>query len=143
MILALDLEGTLISNAMSQFPRHGLWHFLELCNTHLPRTVLYTTVREPLARAIGHTLVQEGSAPLWFSSIEYIEWSGAYKDLNFIKGYPEQRTLLVDDNRDYIDPEQLHDWLLIDEFAYPYAEDHELQRVWAEICQRFQIDAEW
>jgi hypothetical protein len=30
-VLALDLEGTLISNAVSQFPRPGLLAFLECC----------------------------------------------------------------------------------------------------------------
>ena len=38
-VLALDLEGTLVSNAMSQIARPGLRDFLEFCGEAFPRIV--------------------------------------------------------------------------------------------------------
>jgi hypothetical protein len=51
---ALDLEGTLISNAVSQFPRPGLFIFLEYCHQNFvgvasrfeTRLVIFTAVNE-------------------------------------------------------------------------------------------------
>ena len=45
-VLALDLEGTLISNAMSCIPRPGLFAFLEGCREMFARVVLFTAVLE-------------------------------------------------------------------------------------------------
>ncbi len=43
-VLALDLEGTLISNAMSQIARPGLRNFLEFCGRTFSRIVIYTAL---------------------------------------------------------------------------------------------------
>ena len=43
-ILALDLEGTLISNAVSQIPRSGLYEFLEYAQGQFDELVMFTTV---------------------------------------------------------------------------------------------------
>mgnify|MGYP004712337163 CR=1 FL=1 len=51
-ILAMDLEGTLISNAVSQIPRPGLYQFLEAVNSKFDRLGIYTTVPEALLRSI-------------------------------------------------------------------------------------------
>jgi hypothetical protein len=45
-VLALDLEGTLISNAVSIFPRPGLYNFLEFCHDTFDKIVLFTSVSE-------------------------------------------------------------------------------------------------
>jgi hypothetical protein len=45
-VLALDLEGTLISNAASQIPRPGLYEFLASCQQLFQRIVIFTTVSE-------------------------------------------------------------------------------------------------
>ena len=45
-ILALDLEGTLISNAMSQIVRPHLKFFLEEVNVKFDKIVIYTAVSE-------------------------------------------------------------------------------------------------
>ncbi|MGD9830135.1 MAG: hypothetical protein AB7E70_06365 [Hyphomicrobiaceae bacterium] len=45
-VLALDLEGTLISNAMSCIPRPGLFAFLEGCREMFARVVLFAAVLE-------------------------------------------------------------------------------------------------
>jgi hypothetical protein len=58
-VLALDLEGTLISNAMSQIPRPGLANFLTRCAEIFPRIVMFTTVKEDRFRRIARLLVDE------------------------------------------------------------------------------------
>ncbi|MFS1985138.1 hypothetical protein BCU00_015100 [Vibrio breoganii] len=82
--IALDLEGTLISNAISQIPRPHLYEFLEGCREITSRIVMYTTFSEVRFRQIAQLLVSEGSAPDWFAATEYINWSGSKKDLTFI-----------------------------------------------------------
>ena len=47
-ILALDLEGTLISNAVSQIARPGLRPFLDEVRGQFDQLVVFTTVPEPL-----------------------------------------------------------------------------------------------
>ena len=122
IVLALDLEGTLISNAMSQIPRPGLYAFLSRCVQLFPRVVMFTTVKEERFRQIANLLVQEGVAPPWFASVEYVAWQGETKDLNFIPGIDPQDALLVDDFEKYVHPGQESRWLKMDYFDYPYEE---------------------
>ena len=63
--LALDLEGTLISNAMSQLPRQGLYAFMEGCAQRFERVVIFSAVRAERTRAILETLAAEGDVPSW------------------------------------------------------------------------------
>lgn len=121
-VLALDLEGTLISNAMSQIPRPGLFEFLSRCYELFPRVVMFTTVTEERFRNIARLLVEEEVAPLWFSNIEYVHWHGETKDLSFIPGVQPGDTLLVDDFEKYVHPGQESQWLQVDFFDYPYEE---------------------
>lgn len=120
-ILALDLEGTLISNAVSQIPRPGLSTFLTGCRELSPRVVMFTTVREPLFRSIARGLVDEGAAPDWFSAMEYVEWSGPTKDLSVIPSVSLPFVLLVDDHGDYVHPGQESMWVPIPQFCSPYS----------------------
>jgi hypothetical protein len=123
-VIALDLEGTLISNALSQFPRPGLYPFLEFCRNHFERMVIFTAVSEERTRLIARTLAENGEVPIWFSdSLEYISWSGQYKDLKFVEGTSIQEVLLVDDQEAYIHPEQREQWLPVKEYQSPYPED--------------------
>lgn len=82
-VLALDLEGTLISNAVSQIARPGLFDFLEDCRKLFPRIAIFTSVNEERFRSIARLLTTEGYAPSWFADIEYITWSGETKNLIF------------------------------------------------------------
>ncbi|MFA1687946.1 hypothetical protein ACDY99_31105, partial [Achromobacter dolens] len=66
-ILALDLEGTLISNAISQIPRPGLYQFLEAVQANFDQLMMFTTVPENRFRSIATLLVGEGNAPAWFA----------------------------------------------------------------------------
>jgi hypothetical protein len=129
-VLALDLEGTLVSNAVSQIARPGLYAFLENCRSVVPRLVIYTSVPEGRFRELAASLVAEGSAPDWFKDIEYVQWNGSRKDLALIPGAAVRRTLLIDDHESYVVPEQRGQWLPIASFTAPYgAEDAELQGV--------------
>lgn len=119
-VLALDLEGTLISNAMSQIPRPGLFAFLERCREMFPRVVMFTTVNEVRFRAIARLLVEEGYAPAWFQDIEFVQWQGQTKDLSFIPGAEVTTTLLVDDFEVYVHPGQEAQWVQVAYFDYPY-----------------------
>ena len=83
-VIALDLEGTLISNAVSQISRPGLYSFLDYCYNNFDRIVIFTAVKELKFREIGKTLLEHNKVPNWFPDLEYIDWKGQYKDLNFI-----------------------------------------------------------
>lgn len=119
-VLALDLEGTLISNAMSQIPRPGLFAFLEKCRALFPRVVMFTTVKEERFREIARLLVEEKAAPRWFGEIEYVSWAGKTKDLKFIPDATADEALLVDDFAVYVHPGQEPQWVKVDYFDYPY-----------------------
>ncbi len=120
IVLALDLEGTLISNAMSQIPRPGLHAFLTGCDALFERVVMFTTVREDKFRSIAELLVEEGVAPAWFATMEFVHWTGATKDLAFIPGIATHQALLVDDFEKHVHPGQEAQWLQVDYFDYPY-----------------------
>ncbi len=136
-VLALDLEGTLISNAMSQIPRPGLFAFLERCRVLFPRVVMFTTVNEERFRRIATLLVADGAAPAWFADIEYVAWEGETKDLTFIPGAAVGETLLVDDFEVYVHPGQESQWIEVDYFDAPYDEqDTGLARVLVALQQR-------
>jgi hypothetical protein len=121
-VLALDLEGTLISNAMSQIPRPGLHGFLERCRALVGRVVIYTAISEARFRSIAKTLVEEELAPSWFADIEFVQWTGQTKDLNLIAGIAAGEALLVDDLREYVHPGQESQWIAAPPFAAPYAD---------------------
>lgn len=128
--LALDLEGTLISNAMSQFPRQGLYDFLITCESlfGVGNIVMFTTVKEKLFREIAIRLYSEGIVPKWFTTIRYIDWTGEIKDLTFVDEDPS-RVLLVDDYEGVIHPQQKDQWLKIKPFESPYDPDNDLSHL--------------
>lgn len=129
-VIALDLEGTLISNAISQIPRPGLHHFLEACRNLCGRVVIFTTVKEDLFYQIANTLTSEGFAPSWFLEIEYVRWSGAIKNLSFIKNVDPTQVVLIDDFEGYVCADQQSQWIAIEQFCYPYSDaDDELKSV--------------
>lgn len=129
-VIALDLEGTLISNAMSQIARPGLYDFLEECRNLCSRIVIFTTVKEDLFYQIATTLVSEGLAPGWFKEIEYVHWSGETKNLSFINNVDHTQVVLVDDFEGYVCAEQKSQWIEIKHFCYPYSDaDEELKSV--------------
>lgn len=136
-VLALDLEGTLISNAISQIPRPGLLSFLISCGALFPRIVMYTTVREARFRAIARLLVSEGVAPDWFAELEVVDWTGQTKDLALISGTALEDCLLLDDFEGYVHPGQRKQWVRVACFSHPYAtSDRELENTLLELKHR-------
>lgn len=128
--LALDVEGTLISNAVSQFARPGLYSFLEFCRAHFPRLVVYTGVEERHFRRLACQLILEENAPRWFGNVPHLHWSGDYKDLRRIQGATVETSLLVDDLEECVHPDQKTQWIRVEPFERPYpASDGELARV--------------
>lgn len=117
-VLALDLEGTLISNGVSQIPRPGLFGFLLRCNELFPRIVIFTTVPEWQFRKIATLLVAEGQAPAWFAELEYVHWTGRTKDLAFIQDAQVEEALLVDDFEAYVHPGQERQFVRVEPFDY-------------------------
>ncbi len=141
MLIALDLEGTLVSNAMSIFPRPGLHTFLTRCLEHGERVVVFTAVSTPRARSIVELLANEGTAPSWFGQVAIVEWSGPYKDLRFAGIEDPTTGLLVDDLESYILPEQKAQWISIEPYVSPYSDqDRELEVTWAKIAARLRPD---
>lgn len=135
-MIALDLEGTLVSSAVSQFPRPRLFDFLSGCRELVERVVMFTTVREPRFRKIAELLVREGHAPPWFAAIEYIVWSGPRKDLSFVPRARVEEVLLVDDVELYVEPSQRSQWIPVGGFEPPGVDDVELLRVLHELRDR-------
>lgn len=113
-ILALDLEGTLTSNAITQIPRPGLYQFLEDVQSHFNQLMMFTTVPEERFRGIADLLSREDSAPAWFASLHYVQWTGNIKDLLFAASCLGE-ALLLDDHGPYIHPGQEQLW-----FRYRY-----------------------
>lgn len=115
--IALDLEGVLISSAVSVFPRPGLAAFMDQCAALVPRVVLFSAVAPARSRRILQLLADEGSMPAWSAEMEIIDWSGPVKDLRFVCTVPEN-ALLVDDNPQYVAPGQGASWIPVQQFNY-------------------------
>lgn len=123
-ILALDLEGTLISNAISQIPRPGLHTFLVAARPLFDQMVIFTTVPEDRVRSISELLLQEGCVPAWFVELPYIRWTGKTKDLSFVAPRIGE-ALLLDDHGPYVKPGQEHLWIEVPLFGSPYPSEDE------------------
>lgn len=121
-VLALDLEGTLISNAVSQIARPGLFEFLVDVAPMFQRVVIFTTVEEQKYRSIARLMSQEGAVPPWFVDLEYVRWQGKTKDLSFIAGASADDVLLVDDFEGYVHPGQEGQWVRVEHFHHPYSQ---------------------
>jgi hypothetical protein len=134
--LALDLEGVLITNAMSQFPRPGLMRFLCECEELFGKEniCIFTTVDETRFRSIAERLVSDENAPKWFATIRYIDWVGEHKDLRFVDD-DINNVIIVDDYPPYIKQTQKHRLLEIKQYMPPYShempdtQDRELEAI--------------
>lgn len=119
-VLALDLEATLISTAVSAFTRPGLYDFLEAVHGLFDRVVLFTTVPESKVRELALVFLQEKSVPPWFVAIEYVRWTGFTKDLNFIPHVTADQVLLVDDMAQMVHPGQEGQWVRVRGYEPPF-----------------------
>lgn len=121
VILALDLEGVLITNAISQFPRPGLMPFLSQCEGLFGREniCIFTTVDEKRFRDIARRLVSDELAPEWFSEVRYIDWVGEHKDLRFVDDDIEN-VIILDDYPPYIKQTQKYRLIEVNQYLEPY-----------------------
>jgi hypothetical protein len=67
LVVALDLEGTLISNAISAFPRPGLKLFIENVLKTADRVVMFTTIPEDYCRLLKARVSYRPASPLPWS----------------------------------------------------------------------------
>ncbi|MEZ6139152.1 MAG: NIF family HAD-type phosphatase [Zavarzinella sp.] len=127
-VLALDLERTLIDNAMSGQPRPGLDEFLHFCHQQFERVAIFSTVEEADARSVISDLKMVGQVPSeLFDRLEFINWVGEFKDLSFVIDADPQEVLLIDDDEGWIRPDQRSLWLPIK--AWDGGDDFELKQV--------------
>lgn len=113
-VLALDLERTLIDDAFHGRPRPGLATFLAFCEARAPRIVIFTTVEESDARAVLTDLQTQGQVSgTLLARLEYIAWTGEFKDLTFIPQARVDEVVLVDDDAGWVRPDQRGQWLPI------------------------------
>lgn len=136
--VALDLEGTLISSAVSQWPRPGLRVFLDGLGALGVRVVLFTSVSEPRARQILRTLADEGSVPVWAVSIPYVAWDGPSKDLRLAHPAADLETVLLVDDMPVVPHGQETRRIPVAPFEAPFDDgsDAELLRVLMVIRER-------
>ena len=129
-IIVLDIEGTLISNAVSIFPRYGLYKFLTFLKGKYDEIVIMTCLDERIFRKVANILCNEGTAPDWFENLKYIDWKekSSYKDLRFVS---EDITniYIIDDMERYIVPKQKEHWIQIESFQIPYRRDKEFKKL--------------
>lgn len=136
-VLALDLERTLISDAMNREPRPGLFAFLQWCMENFERVALFTSVSRPTVESVLAELWQSHQIPTAFlDRWEYIIWQGKYKDLPFVPGATLEEVILVevilvDDDLGWAASGQEEQALAIAEYD-PYlvhGDDTELERI--------------
>lgn len=126
-LVCLDLEGTLISNAVSQIPRPGLGEFL-LEVSGLAEMILYTSVSPSRTQDIKRLLVEEGCAPQWFLDTHAIHPVGTVKYQSNVPNFSDySHALLVDDQSAVVATDELGWWVPVKEYLPPYStEDFEL-----------------
>jgi len=134
-VLALDLERTLISDASSAEPRPGLATFLAFCHKRFERVVLFTSVEEADARSALDQLIDRGQVPAeLLEPLCYVEWTGEYKNLEFITDAAPEDVLLVGDDAGWVQPGQRDRWIAI--APWDSGPDRELFRVQQVLSER-------
>lgn len=116
VLLCLDLEGTLISNAVSQIPRPGLYRFLERVSK-VCDLMVYTSVSSDRVDIIRSLLVEERVAPRWFTDLSVIHPKGTIK---FKATCGRTDALLLDDQPGVVAPGEESWWIPILEYVPPY-----------------------
>ena len=135
-IIALDLEGTLISSAAKPLPRPGLRKFLEFCKENFDEVVIMSAVPEWMFREVAGEFAIQRIVPAWFFNARYVNWKEPYKDLRNI-GHPKlEEILLLDDNWTVVHPDQIDQYLPLKCWLPPFDPDNELEEVMNRIRAR-------
>jgi hypothetical protein len=128
-ILVLDIEGTLVSNASSVYPRPGLKDFLMESRELFHEIVIYSGISHLSYENVKSHLIENEFVPSWFSELRFFRMEGRYKDLLNIRT-EIQNVFIVDDMELFIHPEQKAHWIEIKPFQPPYpADDNKLFKV--------------
>lgn len=128
-VVALDLEGTLIFTTYDPVPRPGLHEFLSFCCSEFPRVALFTAASRENAMEALQAGVDAGAIPPAFvDRLEFIEWEGEHKDLAFVPDCQPSEVVFVEDNADWIRPDQRDRWIAVPEFLGDEADDAVLVR---------------
>lgn len=140
-VVALDLEGVLVSSAVSCFARPGLHAFFEALRDLEMHVVLFTSVPEARVRSVLRLLADEHTVPGWAAGLACVRWAGPHKDLRFVldavPGAVLARVLLVDDTPEVVRPGQELHWIGISPYTPPFdPNDGELARAIAAIRAR-------
>ncbi len=129
-VVALDLEGTLISSAVRPVPRPYLNHFLSYCMKTFNNVVIYSSVKKERVDSVWSELFVQGFIPEELREIKSVHWKGRYKNLKFIKGFEPKQIVLIDDTEAWIEPSQKSQWIKIKQWSYPFSNnDQELKRI--------------
>jgi hypothetical protein len=122
-VITLDLEGTLISSAVSQFPRPYVRQFLDFCLSTGKKLMWLTAVNPEKVQGIVQLLAEEGYFPEAALDIEHVEWIGrsAFKDLE-LTGYPPEQVVAIDDWKPIYLPEHHSQVIQVECFQAPYSE---------------------
>lgn len=137
-LFCLDLEGTIISNAISQIPRPGIFSFLEFLSEN-GGVVLFTSVSPSRSSDIQRLLVAEGHAPYWFADLDVLNPEANLKRRGVAEAYAPgmDQYLLLDDQAGVVDPSERDWWIPVAEFEPPYsADEDQLAMVQAELLTR-------
>lgn len=123
-LFCIDLEGTLISNAVSQIPRPGLFSFLEFLR-EFGDLVIFTSVSPEKTRDIQSLLVRERVVPEWFADLDSLHPDGTIKCRAVAESYaPEaDEYYLLDDQFACIAEDEQEWWVFVSEFQPPYRSD--------------------
>lgn len=121
-VLAVDLEGTLVSNAVSAFARPGLGAFLGWASTRFAEVVLYTAVRTERAEAVLDAVVELDDIPSSVLPARVITQVDRCKRLHRVAD-DDWAVLLVDDQAGAVCPAEVDRWIRIEEWSAPYARD--------------------
>lgn len=138
ILICLDIEGTLVSNAVSLFPRPHLCHFLLEVNK-LANLVLYTSVSSARTKKIQNLLVDEGVVPDWFAKLDALSPPYTTKPRVLAASYAPgaSRFFLVDDQRACVEENEADWWVAVHEYLPPYdVDDEKLLRVLRELTVR-------
>jgi uncharacterized membrane protein YheB (UPF0754 family) len=142
MILALDLEHTLISSAVTCFIRPHLNDFLDWSIENFDEVVLFTTVSSEHVKNIQNKLFKMGDTNKTFQELRCIEWPRiGLKDLSFVSAN-WQNVMMVDDLPEaYSIEAQRPQWVEIRPFD-PRFPDAELLTVKNELINRLGLGGE-
>ena len=119
LLVCLDLEGTLISNAVSQIPRPHLFEFLHELK-EFADVVLYTSVSEDRTKAIKALLANEKYVPEWFRELPSLHPIGTVKSRELVSNRHLYETiLLVDDQAAVVKEGEADGFVHVKKFLTP------------------------